>query len=230
MQNPIIDIHQLGKRYGKTDALYNITLSVNQETFLTVVGPNGSGKTTLLHILATLSQPTSGYVTLNGVNPATDGNTVRRLIGLVSHVPLLYPALTAYENLTFYGNMFDLDRLDERIEHLLHEFDLFARMHDPVRTFSRGMQQRLSIVRAMLHNPQVLLFDEPYTGLDRAAVKVLQQMLERSRTAGRTIVLTTHDMQHSLDQADEAAVLVGGRLTYYGPPRALDPARLAALQ
>ncbi len=211
-----IEIDHLHKAYGKTAALRDLTLSVAQGTFLTVFGPNGAGKTTLLHILATLSQPTSGVVRIHGFDAVADGEQVRRRIGVVSHQSFLYPTLTAYENLQFYGQMFGIANLEAVIDGLLEQIGLSERKHDLVRTFSRGMQQRLSVIRALLHNPPILLFDEPYSGLDQAATRALQQMLATAHAAGKTIVLTTHNLEKSLPQSDQIAILAQGELVYTG--------------
>jgi heme exporter protein A len=152
---------------------------------------------------------------------------VRNTIGLVSHYSFLYQSLTAYENLKFYGQMFGIVHLEETITHLLHEVGLFSRMHDVVRTFSRGMQQRLSIARALLHKPSILLLDEPYTGLDYTAANMLQHLFEVSRQEGRTILLTTHDFNRGLEQGDKVAVIVRGRLVYTGAASSIDRSRLA---
>jgi heme exporter protein A len=230
VQDYLIEVHQLCKRYGKTEALRDVSLAVEKRTFLTLFGPNGAGKTTLIQILATLSRPTSGYITISGFNPETDGNDVRKKIGVVSHHSFLYQSLTAYENLKFYGQMFGGVHVKETIESLLHEVGLFSRMHDAVRTFSRGMQQRLSIARALLHNPPILLLDEPYSGLDYAAINMLQHIFEISRQEGRTILLTTHNIDRGLEQSDKVGVLVEGRLVYTGTANSIDRSRLIKIQ
>ncbi len=218
MQDSIIEAHRLGKRYGKTEALRAVSLSVKAGTFLSLFGPNGSGKTTFIRILAGLSHPSSGYVKLYGLSPKTHGNEVRKSLGVVSHNSFLYPSLTARENLTFYGKMFCITNLQERVELLLHEVGLFPRQHDLVRTFSRGMQQRLSIARALLHKPSLLLLDEPFSGLDSAAIRIVQHLLKNLHNEGLTVVLTTHNYDVGLEQCEKATILVGGRLVYIGSP------------
>ncbi|GAK56048.1 ABC transporter related protein [Candidatus Vecturithrix granuli] len=218
MPNPLIEIQHLSKRYGSIWALRDITLNVEAGTRLTLLGPNGSGKTTLIRILARLSSPSSGSLKMFGSDLHTQGDEVRKQIGVVSHTSFLYPALTAVENLTFYAGMFGVSQTTETIESLLYEVGLLERQHDLVRTFSRGMQQRLAIARAILHQPTLLLFDEPYSGLDGAAVNLLQHILTNIHHEGRTIILTTHNYRSGLDFCDQAAVLVSGRLVYYGSP------------
>lgn len=199
-------------------ALCDVTLTVKAGTFLTFFGPNGSGKSTLLQILARLTVPTSGRINLFGANADAQGEEIRKRIGFLSHTSFLYPSLTAVENLTFYAKMFGIAPVENRIEVVLHDVDLSARQHDLVRTFSRGMQQRLALARALLHHPELLLLDEPYAGLDGAGVKLLQRMLAALHVEGRTILVTTHQHEIGLQQCDQAAVLVQGRLIYTGSP------------
>lgn len=218
MQQPIINLRHVSKCYGHIIALRDVSLTVTPGAFLTCFGPNGSGKSTLLRIAACLSPPTSGQVSLFGVDVTTRGEEIRKRIGFVSHTSFLYPSLTAVENLTFYARMFRLESAAEIIESLLHEVELADRQHDMVRTFSRGMQQRLALARALLHHPQLLLFDEPFSGLDRAGVKLLQRIFAGLHAEGRTLLLTTHQHELGLQQCDQAAVLVQGRLIYTGSP------------
>ncbi len=218
MQSPVIELDQITKRYGKLDALWNISFSVPSGSFLTIFGPNGSGKTTLIRILATLLRPTSGAARLVGRDPVQQSSEVRRSIGVVLHQSLLYDALTARENLEFYGKMFGVSALNERIERLLDAVGLTARADDIVRTFSRGMQQRVAIARALLHDPQLLLLDEAFSGLDARAVATLRQLLQRFHQEGRAIVLTTHHYQLGIELATHAALLVNGCLRYFGDP------------
>ena len=173
----MIQVRGLVKSFGSKVALDGVDLDVAEGEFLTLVGPNGAGKTTLLRILATLTRPTEGSVRVAGYDLAREGAEIRRRVGLASHQTLLYDDLSAEENLRFYGRMYDVTDLEERITALLQRVGLEHRRHDPVRTFSRGMQQRLSIARALLHDPAILLLDEPYTGLDQQAMEVLREVL-----------------------------------------------------
>ena len=210
----MIQVEGLVKSYGHTYALRNVNLEVRQGQFLTVVGPNGAGKTTLLRILATLLKPTGGLVRINGLDLASRSAEIRRHIGFVSHQSLTYPKLTIEENLTFYGKLYDVPAVEERVETLLHLVGLKARRHDPARTLSRGMQQRLSIARAIIHQPSLLLLDEPYTGLDQQAAEMLRQLLQTITTEARTVVMTTHDLQRALDLCDKVAILAKGQIAY----------------
>jgi heme exporter protein A len=213
----MIQVQNLVKSFGPRTALAGVDLSVEAGEFVTLVGPNGAGKTTLLRILATLTRPTSGTLRIAGLGLAQAGEEVRRRIGFLSHRTLLYGDLTAEQNLNFYARMYDLDELDRdrtRVAGLLEQVGLAARRHDLVRTFSRGMQQRLSVARAVLHRPQVLLLDEPYTGLDPNAAQVLTDLLTELAGEGCTVLLTTHNLERGLTASRRVVVLVRGRLVY----------------
>jgi heme exporter protein A len=218
----MIQVRGLKKAFGHKAVLRGIDLDVAEGEFLTLVGPNGAGKTTLIRILATLSKATAGTVTIRGISVDDDEIRVRRHIGLVSHRTLLYEDLTAVENLQFFGRMYDVPNLGQRIDEVLEQVDLYFRRHDPVSTYSRGMQQRLSIARAILHDPWVMLMDEPYTGLDQQATAMLRSVLQTLAASGRTVVMTTHDLELGLDVADRVAILNGGKIGFDSPAKALD--------
>ncbi|MFB0533988.1 MAG: ABC transporter ATP-binding protein, partial [Anaerolineae bacterium] len=184
--------------------------------------PNGAGKTTLIRILAILSKATSGSVWMDGFDLADESVDIRRHMGLVSHQTLLYDDLTPDENLRFYGRMYDVPDLEDRIEAVLRQVGLEGRRHDPVRTFSRGMQQRLAIARAILHRPAILLLDEPDTGLDQQAAEMLHELLATVGTKGRTVLMTTHNLERGLSMGDRVAILAGGRIAYEADKGTLD--------
>jgi len=219
----MIRIHNLTKSFGPRAALAGVNLHVEPGEFVALVGPNGAGKTTLLRILATLTRPTSGTVRIAGLDPNRTGEEVRRRIGFLSHRTLLYDDLTAEQNLRFYARMYELDDGPTRITDLLEQVGLTARRNDLVRTLSRGMQQRLAVARAMLHRPQVLLLDEPYTGLDPNAAQVLTNLLTRLAGEGRTVLLTTHNLERGLALGSRVIVLARGRLVYDERREAIDP-------
>lgn len=219
----MIKVHNLTKSFGPRVALAGIDLSVETGEFVTLVGPNGAGKTTLLRILATLTRPTSGTVLIAGLDPTRAGNEVRLRIGFLSHRTLLYEYLSAEQNLRFYARMYDVDQASTRIQDLLKWVGLVARQHDPVRTFSRGMQQRLAVARAVLHRPQALLLDEPYTGLDPQAAQALTNLLGELAGEGCTILLTTHDLERGLAVGGRVVVLAQGRLIYDERREAINP-------
>jgi len=217
-----IEIRNLTKSFGSHLALRDVDLTVAEGEFLTLVGPNGAGKTTLIRILATLSRPTSGEVWVDGWNLADGAAEVRQRIGFISHQPLLYGDLTAEENLRFYSRIYGVPDPANRIEEVLEQVGLLARRRDAVRTFSRGMQQRLSIARAILHRPAVMLLDEPYTGLDQQAAAMLDEVMRAVGTASLTVLMTTHDLHRGLVMSDRVAVLSAGRLIYQAPRADLD--------
>lgn len=218
----MIEVLGLTKAFGPKRVLRGIDLAVGEGRFLTLVGPNGAGKTTLIRIIATLSKPTDGRVRVAGVDAQEHGEWARRQIGLVSHRTLLYDDLTAEENLFFYGRMYGLGGLKARVAEVLEQVELTHRRRDPVRTYSRGMQQRLSIARAILHQPKVMLLDEPYTGLDQRATRALRGLLVALAREGKTVLMTTHDLSLGLESADRVAVLAEGTIAYESDARALD--------
>lgn len=208
----MIQVEGLVKNYGMLPVLRGASLHVRPGEFVTLVGANGAGKTTLLRIVATLLRPTAGVVRVGGWPLPQHADKVRRHLGLVSHQALLYGDLTAAENLMFFARLYDLDNREQRVESALREVGLLARQRDAVRTFSRGMTQRLTLARATLHEPDVLLFDEPYTGLDQEASQLLDALLRQEKARGRTILMITHDLVHGLNQCDRIAILSRGKI------------------
>ncbi len=206
----MIEVKKLVKRFGLKNVLRGLDFNVQPGEFVALLGPNGAGKTTFLRILASLSRPSLGQVSVAGYKLPVQAAAVRRRLGVVSHLPLLYGDLTAEENLQFYGRMYDLPGLDARIAEVLTMVGLSARRRDLVRTFSRGMQQRLAIGRAVLHDPDVMLFDEPYTGLDQDASEMLDDVLKNVAAAGRTVVMTSHDLARAEELATRFDILSRG--------------------
>lgn len=208
----MIEVQGLSKNYGLHPILRGVNLHVDAGEFVALVGANGAGKTTLLRIVATLLRHTSGEIKVGGWPLPSHADRVRRHIGLVSHQSLLYGDLSAAENLAFFVRLYQLDDEQERIAQALKKVGLLARQRDAVRTFSRGMLQRLTIARATLHEPDVLLLDEPYTGLDQDAVQLLDDLLWQERENGRTILMITHDLVHSLNLCHRVAILHRGKI------------------
>jgi heme ABC exporter ATP-binding subunit CcmA len=225
----MIKVRALVKAFGLQAALRGVDLDVAEGEFLTVLGPNGAGKTTLLRVLATLSKPTAGVVRVGEYDVGKAGAQVRRLIGLVSHQTLLYPHLSAQDNLRFYGRMYDVADLETRVAEVLEMVGLSARCTDQVRTLSRGMQQRLTIARAILHRPRVMFFDEPYTGLDQQAASVLSDILSDVAAAGRTVLLTTHNLERGLVGCDRVVILNRGKVAHQAGRAEIAPASFAKL-
>lgn len=218
-----IKVENLKRSFGHIDALNGINLEVPFGSFLTIFGPNGAGKTTLIKILSTLIQPSTGSAFVNGINVTEGGEDIRGKIGLISHNTFSYNNLNPCENLKFYGKLHGLSNLKSRIEELLNEVGLSHRIHDPVRTFSRGMQQRLSIARAMLNNPSIIFLDEPYTGLDQHAGIILTDILKKLHKAPNTIVMVTHNLKKGLELCDQAAIVVSGKIVFQKPAVEIDP-------
>ena len=207
-----IEVRNLTKAFGPRMVLRKLSFEVAAGEFVVLLGPNGAGKTTLIRILASLMRPAFGEVVVAGCRLPQQAAEVRRRIGVLSHQPLLYGDLSAEQNLQFYGRMYGLLNLAERVEKALDQVGLTLRRRDPVRSYSRGMQQRLSLARALLHEPQVLLFDEPYTGLDQQASEMLDSLLRETSAAGRTIVMTSHDLLRAAALADRVDVLSRGAI------------------
>ncbi len=218
-----IAVSDLSKTFGNQFALRNVSFQLPAGEFLTIFGPNGAGKTTLIRILSTLSKPSSGKAKIGNHSLPTESEAIRRQIGVIAHQTFLYEDLTADENLRFYGKLYGVRDLDARIESIISEVGLGLRRRDRVRTFSRGMQQRLSIARAMIHDPQFLFLDEPYTGLDQHASEMLSGWLKRVRSSNRTTLMVTHDLERGLEMADRVAILNHGKIVFDERQSAIDP-------
>jgi len=200
------------KRFGPKIVLRGLDFEVHPGEFVALLGPNGAGKTTFLRILASLWSSTLGDVCVAGYRLPAQAVAVRARLGVVTHLPLLYGDLTAEENLRFYGRMYDVPNLGSRMDEVLEMVGLAPRRRDLVRTFSRGMQQRLAIGRAILHDPEVMLFDEPYTGLDQEACDMLDRLLRDVAGRGRTVVMTSHDLARVEELATRFDVLSRGAI------------------
>ncbi len=231
----MIEIRGLVKAFGRKVVLRGVDLSIEPGEAVVLFGPNGAGKTTLMRIVATLSRPTAGTVRVGGIDLSYAPDAVRQQLGFVSHVPLLYENLTAEENLRFFGRLYGLGDLETRIDAMLRQVGLVARRHDLVRTFSRGMVQRLSIARALLADPSVLLLDEPDTGLDQHAAALLHRLIaqvagaqgvEGSQVRRASVLLTTHNLERGWEWADRVAILAGGRIAFQARRADLTPTEL----
>lgn len=222
---PAIAVAHLTKSFGGRKAVDDITFSLPEGQFLTVFGPNGAGKTTLLRLLATLARPTSGTVAVAGEDAKEQPDKVRASIGVVSHEPMLYPDLTAEENLIFYGRLYGVADPKRRALDLLDAVGLKHRRLDRVRTFSRGMTQRTAIARALMNDPAVVLLDEPYSGLDPHAAQVFDDLIERVR-ANRTFVMVSHDFKRGSALATYVLVMARGQLVKFAPKADFDEGEL----
>jgi heme exporter protein A len=202
-----LEVEGLARHYGEREALSGVSLSLDAGQTLAVFGPNGAGKTTLLRVLATLLRPHAGSVRVLGSTLPEQSWSVRGRIGLLGHEPLLYRELTARENLRFHARLHGVD--EHRVDELLEAVAVSGRSREPLRTLSRGMVQRIAVARAVLHDPELLLLDEPYSNLDPAAVELVSPLI--GAASGRTRVICSHDPAGGLAEADVVLGLRAGR-------------------
>lgn len=212
----VISVKNLSKSFGNHQVLKNIRFSARKGSTVAIYGPNGAGKTTLFKILSTLWTPTEGSVTINGFDISTEPSNVRKSIGVLSHETFLYNDLTAEENLRFYGQMYGIDGelLDSRVDELLEKTGLTYRATDRVSEFSRGMKQRLSISRALIHKPEILFMDEPYTGLDQNAANIFENILNEMDTQYATKLIVSHNIEQTFKLCNRAIILNSGEIVY----------------
>jgi heme exporter protein A len=209
---PAVRAERLGKVIDDREILIGLTFEVKPGAFIALLGANGAGKSTLLKLLATLISPSDGTLDLFG-RPARSASTaIRSRLGMIGHGAMLYRDLTLMENLVFFGRMYGVASPRKRAEQLLKQVGLASRAHDPVKTMSRGMMQRVSIARALMHDPDLLLADEPFAGLDAPSARVVERMLTDLHASGKTVILANHDIAQSLRLAGRAVVLRRGRL------------------
>jgi len=220
-ESPALEVRELTRAFGVRKALDNVSFDLPLGAFLSIFGPNGAGKTTLVKVLTTLLNPTKGTARVLGLDVVADAVDMRHRIGLISHNPLLYPDLTAEENLLFFAEMYGIPEPAERVRELLEAVELDHRRLDLTRTFSRGMLQRLSIARALLHRPEVLFLDEPYSGLDPHAVDILDGLIAQIR-GQHTFVMISHDLDKGLELCSHALILARGRVVLFEPRDSLD--------
>ncbi|MBI4502358.1 MAG: heme ABC exporter ATP-binding protein CcmA [Gemmatimonadetes bacterium] len=212
-----IDARGIGKRFGRSWALRGLDLTVLAGQSVCLLGPNGSGKTTFLRVLATATRPTQGEAFVFGHHSVRDGDEVRRRVGLLSHRTFLYGELTALENLRFAAGMYGVHRDQASLHRTLTEVGLDYAAHRRVRGFSQGMIQRLALARATLHQPPLLLLDEPYSALDATALQLLDRFLDRFVAGGGTMIVVTHQIERGLAACERAVAIKAGRLVYDGP-------------
>lgn len=205
---PIVEVKDLYKKFEMNTVLNGVSLSVYVGESFAILGPNGAGKTTLVRILSGLLKPNSGSVRIAGYNAATEPEEIKKQIGVVSHNPFLYDDLTAIENLTFYADLYDVDRAN--IDTVIKKVGLYERRDDLVGEFSRGMKQRLSIARSLLHKPKILILDEPSAGLDIQSKRTFYDTIKGLTKKGTTVVLTTHYLDEVEELCQKAAILDQG--------------------
>ncbi|UCD78230.1 MAG: heme ABC exporter ATP-binding protein CcmA [Desulfobacterales bacterium] len=209
-----IEVRQLNKKFGYKTALRNIDFVLQEGESLALFGPNGAGKSTLVQVMCSLLRPTSGSVRIAGYEARRDREALHQIIGLIGHQTLLYPHLTAYENLKFYGAMYRVDRLHRRITEVLDLVGLSGNKKVAVQNFSRGMQQRLSIGRAIIHDPKIIFLDEPFTGLDQQGSEDFIKLILQFRNQGKTMVMASHQLHLGLELCSRAAILKSGKMVY----------------
>jgi heme ABC exporter ATP-binding subunit CcmA len=222
VSTPYLEIKGLKKSYNLKPILRGIDIELDQGCCMALLGPNGAGKTTLLRILACLIKPDSGSVRIGGMEILHDTQHIRKLIGFVGHQPNLYGELTAMENLLFFGRMYSVKQVRERATTLLQRVGLQRRSNERVATLSRGQLQRLSLARASLHSPRLLLLDEPDAGLDEEGIVLLEILMREHREQGGTTVFTTHHFDRAVAFSDRIYMLRGGRVVFQQDSRAVE--------
>ena len=214
----MIRVKKLVKRYGLKTVLRGVDFKVARGQWVVLAGANGAGKTTVLRVLASLSRPNSGQVEIAERSLPGDGAAVRRQLGVLLHQPLLYGDLSAEQNLAFYGRLYAIGDLERRVGEMLALVGLSKWRGEAVRTFSRGIQQRLAIARAMIHEPQLLLLDEPYSGLDQDGCDMLDGLLSSKLAQGCTIVMSSNDLAHCEGRVARVDVLKDGVIAASAQP------------
>lgn len=210
---PLLRLSKITKKFGAIRAVWNVDLEISPGDFLAIFGPNGAGKTTLLRVIASLTQPTTGEIAfaLKGENRRRDG------VGYVSHLSLLYNELTGIENLLFYARLYGIKEAQERAAEMLTKMGLEEARNQLTGEYSRGMKQRLTLARALLHEPQLLLLDEPYTGLDQHGSRLFTEVLSGLKDEGRTILLVTHNLGEGLELCNRVMIQNRGELVFQAP-------------
>lgn len=216
-----VEARHLTKVFGTRKAVDDVSFELPEGAFLSVFGPNGAGKTTLLRVLSTLARPSAGEASICGYDLKESPDEARGVIGMISHAPMLYPDLTAEENLMLYAELYGVESPKGRVGELLDAVGLSHRRLDQVRTFSRGMTQRASIARALVHDPRIVFLDEPYSGLDPHAVDIFDSLIEAAR-GDRTFIMVSHDLAKGFGMCTHALVLARGRVVAFAPRDELD--------
>ena len=222
-----LEVRDLSRTFGVRKALDGVSFELPEGAFLSIFGPNGAGKTTMLKVLSTLTGASKGTAKVLGLDVVQDAVELRNRIGFISHNPLLYPDLTAEENLEFFADLYCIDNPQARIHELLTAVELDHRRLDPVSSFSRGMIQRLSIARSLLHEPDLIFLDEPYSGLDPHAMDILDSLIAQVRDQ-HTFVMISHDLTKGLELCSHALILAKGKVVLFAEKADIDPDVFAA--
>jgi heme exporter protein A len=208
----LIDIKTLTKQADNKLILRGIDLSIKKGETVAILGPNGAGKSTLLKVLATLIKPTSGLVKINGLDLKKDHIEIKKTLGYLPHSSLLYDHYSPLENLVFFGNIYGVKNVEEKAIQLVKEVGLSFFLNEPVKNFSRGMIQRIAIARAIVHDPEVLLLDEPHTGLDQGAITILNNVILSMKDKGATTLMVTHDFKQAAEICDRIIIVKNGKI------------------
>jgi heme exporter protein A len=208
----MIEIKKLTKQADNKLILRGVDLSIKQGETVAILGPNGAGKSTLLKVLATLIKPTSGLVKINGLDLKKDHIEVKKLFGYLPHSSLLYDHYTPLENLLFFGELYGVKDVEDRARQLVKEVGLSFFINEPVKNFSRGMIQRIAIARAIIHEPKIMLLDEPHTGLDQGAVTILNNVVLSMKEKGCTTLMVTHDFKQAAEICNRIIIVKNGKI------------------
>ena len=222
----VVELAALSKSIDDRPILQNISFSLQPGEYLSLLGANGAGKSTLLKMLATLIPPSSGSISLFGQNASANSANLRARIGLIGHQPMLYGELTAQENLTFFAKLYGVANPSAKATELLQKVGLGHRAKDRVKGFSRGMTQRVAIARALLHDPELILADEPFAGLDEGSSRIVENMLSELNQQGRTIILVNHAIERTLQLSKRTIVLKSGQILADEPSSRLSASRI----
>lgn len=208
----MISVNNLHKTYGGHTALGGVDFEISRGEFVLLFGPNGAGKTTLLKILTTILSPTKGDVSVNDTPVTQNSNEIRTQIGFVSHDPFLYENLSALENLVFFAGLYNVAEAENRAKELLETLQLSSRENELVRNYSKGMKQRVAFARALIHSPDIIFLDEPLSGLDLIGASIITDILGEYKSQGKTILMSTHNLDDCAGLADRIIVLVSGKI------------------
>ncbi|WHY84598.1 ABC transporter ATP-binding protein [Neobacillus novalis] len=208
----MIEIKKLTKQADNKLILRGVDLSIKKGETVAILGPNGAGKSTLLKVLATLIKPTSGLIKINSLDLKKNHLEIKKLLGYLPHSSLLYDHYSPLENLVFFGNIYGVDDVEQRAIELVKEVGLSFFLNEPVKNFSRGMIQRIAIARAIIHDPEILLLDEPHTGLDQGAISILNNVILSMKEKGATTLMVTHDFKQAAEICDRIIIVKNGKI------------------
>lgn len=208
----MIEIKKLTKQADNKLILRGVDLSIKKGETVAILGPNGAGKSTLLKVLATLIKPTSGRVLVNDMDLKKNHIQIKKIMGYLPHSSLLYDHYSPLENLVFFGNIYGVKNVEQRAVELVKEVGLSFFLNEPVKNFSRGMIQRIAIARAIVHEPEILLLDEPHTGLDQGAISILNNVILAMKQKGTTTLMVTHDFKQAAEICDRIIIVKNGKI------------------